>query len=822
LKNVKACLNHFITTDLKTASEALPANIRITQSDKIEGSLRELIKEIDKVVNFLKYNTLNLQEQSVRLNDTNLAANQAHQFQNNEHYIKNLFLGANVYFSYDYANPNPNQSVIMRFTNDDLGRDAAGTGRINWHGDKFFEFLNRIVGCTENGNIFGNTLKFLTDRNNLSNEALRVYSTTPNAAITPANNPYLARIRPYLKEKPDGCFGGIPFVSLDPKTFSLLMRSFYLLLGLRLVVGKDIRMNDRIEEETAYSTLSQDRQVAIRKNIQDTLTISAFSTLAESLKSQATINQANMIFNTIFQYLFVQARRIIAQVNQAKLEINKAAKVGNKKNTKTGLFTGGGPATSIYTFRKTTNANAKNGLIKSQINFIKTTYQASAEFEYIMDEILIQIKKEIERRGIKNELHFYYYMDTHFRNFKIYMNTYLLTIGDNNIPPEMAEKLQQYISYSPDKNKAVDSYKKLTQITLIDPQYSDPLWWAKIERNFMDIQEIGVPSSDTVYRLFIITTTPPSIRKFRDLYIFDAFAFATLNNSRSQDKYWVTTGDRTHVGIKKAVDSAGNKIYLDTNTIIKLTGVKSSGLLGLKQNSTKARMMTPLRDVNINKAIRGAIDEDIRDLISGKYKYFDKKDNKYKTLIPLFLQASRNDVLQNIVSKQKDIMFRGYEHKFSFGINTDYKIYQLSDDYINDLKKYRQWLYQIFIEQQMKLTIPETEKFDTIETSMISSFKGKLFSTNATGKCTRVYNIYDYIVLQATDATTNATTGNKKMSNFRLGTDPYKPAARVPATIDFKSIRSPDPNLSNTYDLGAKMMAGFISRESLIKLMLIY
>ena len=813
LKNVKACLNHFMTTDLKTASESLPANIRITQSDKIEGNIRELIKEIDKVVNFLKYNTLNLQEKTLSLNDSN---NATFQFGNNEHYVKNLFLGANVFFSYA---ENADQFVVMRFTQ----ADGAGAGAVNWQGDKFFEFLNRIVGCTENGNIFGNTLKFLTDSNNPVNDALNQYMTHIPIANPLQNNPYLQKIRGFIKDKPDGCFGGIPFVSLDPKTFSSLMRSFYLLLGLRLVVGKDIQMNNRIEEETAYSTLKQDTKDAIKKNIQDTLTSSAFSTLAESLKSQATIPKANMIFNTIFQYLFIQSRRIIAQVNQAKQEINKASKIGNKKNIKKGLFTGGGP-TSIYTFRQASNVNTKNSLIKSQINFIKTTYQASAEFEYMMDEILIQLKKEIERRGVKNQLHFYYYMDTHFRNFKIYMTTYLLTIGDNNIPPEMSQKLQQYIGYSPDKNKAMDSYKKLTQVPLIDPQFSDPLWWAKIERKFMDIEEIGVPSSDTVYRLFIITTTPPNKLKMRDLYIIDAFALATLNDGRSQDKYWSTTGYRTHVGIRKAVDSAGNKIYLDTNTVIKLTGVGSTGI-GLKQNSTKAivysQKITPFMDKNINKAIKGAINEDIRDLICGKYKYFDKKDNRYKTLIPLFLQASRNDVLETIVTTQKDIMFRGYEHKFRMGTNSDYRIYQLSDDYIKELKKYRQWLYQIFVEQQMQLMKPEIDKFDSIQTTMISSFKGWLFSTNTTGKCTRVYNIYDYIVLQATDAAINATTGNKKMSTFRNPTDPYKPG-RPPATIDFKSIRSQYPNLSNTYDLGAKMMAGFISRESLIKLMLIY
>jgi hypothetical protein len=296
---------------LKVVNDALSKQITGSQSDKIEGSLRELIKEIDKVVNFLKYNTLNLQEQSVRLNDDNGGVNPEQKFQNNQHYIKNLFLGANVFFSY---NNQSNKSVVMRFTRDDGGDDGGGNN-INWHGDIFFQFLNRIVGCTENSNIFGNTLKFLTDSNNPVNQALQVYQTTPAAALTAGYNPYLEKIRPYLKDKPDGCFGGIPFVSLDPKVFSQLMRSFYLLLGLRLAVGIDVQANDRIEEETEYSKLSQDKKTEITKRIQDTLTLSVFSTLAESLKTQATIDKANMMFNTIFRYLFIESRRLISQVN---------------------------------------------------------------------------------------------------------------------------------------------------------------------------------------------------------------------------------------------------------------------------------------------------------------------------------------------------------------------------------------------------------------------------------------------------------------------------------------------------------------------------
>ena len=808
LKNVKACLNHFMTTDLKVVSDVQGKQISDSQSDKIEGSLRELVKEIDKVVNFLKYNTLNLQEQTISLNDD--GGNFS--FSNNEHYVKNLFLGANVFFS--YVSGNANQCVVMRFTTD----DRAGT---NWEGDKFFEFLNKIVGCTESSDIFGRTLKLLTDSNNEPTLGLTPYKTATDAVVNPSpNNPYLQKIRTYIKEKPVGCFGGIPFASIDPKVFSLLMRSFYLLLGLRLIVGTEIKQGVQVEEEELFSVLKKETQDAVRDRIKNTLTVASFSTLAESLKKKETISQANRMFNVIFGFLFGQAQRLIAEVNKAKEETNKAYKTGNKKNTKkTALFTGGGP-TSIYTYIPTTNANRQNNIAKSEINFIKTMYQTMAEFEYMMDTIMEKLKEEIDRRHVRNQLHFYYYMDTHFRNFKIYMETYLLTIGEKNIPPEMAQKLQQYIGYSPDKGKAKDSFLRLTTVPLIDPQYSDPLWWAKIESKFMDVQEKINPSTDSIYRLFIITTTPANWKTklfLRDLYIVDAFALATLNNERSETEKWFSTGYRTHAGVKTSKNSANKKIYLDSNTVIKLTGISSQQSL-FKMNSVKAQVKSQIGR-NINKAIKEAINEDIRDLIDGNYLYYDRQSNSYKKLIPIFLQADTHAKLSSIVNFQKNIMFRGYEKKFrsvSDGPdNKDYRIYEMADDKIQDLKKYRQWLYQIFVEQQMKLTELEKDRFETIEKKMKESFK-TLLTTNISGKCTRVYNIYDYIILHSLGGS---------MTPFSIPYDSISmsrksPNGPTPPQIDSVSIMY--NGLSNSFDMGSKIVAGFISREDLIKLMLLY
>ena len=694
---------------------------------------------------------------------------------------------------------------------------------VDWKGKEFFHFLNKIVGCTQNTDTFSKTLKFLTDSNNQGADTFGLSYYLKNPTITNLtalqalnHNTYLKKISGFLKDKPTGCFGGIPFVSIDKKVFSSLMRSYYLLLGLRFLVGEELKKDNEVAEEQAFSEVSLDKQKLIKNRITNILTVASFSTLAESLKKTETLPQANRMFNVIFGFLFGQSQRLIAEVKKAEEETRKVSKKENKKKNLFSL-TGGGP-TSIYTFRQTSNKNRQNNIAKSEVNLIKTTYQSIAEFNYMMNTITEELKKEMDRKQVRNQLHFYYYIDTHFRNFKIYMETYLLTIGDKNIPPEMAQKLQQYIGYSPNKDKMKDSYLKLTTDLLVDPQYSDPLWWAKIERRFMDIEEIGGLNRNVVYRLFIITTTPSNWKTklvTRDLYMVDVLAFATLNDEKSETVKWFSTGYRTHAGVKQTTNLSGQKIYLDSNTVIKLTGIGSSpsGKL-IKLNSTISQIRTQAsRTANINKAVKNAINEDIRDLIDGNYLYYDRQSNSYKKLIPLFLQGDTTGLLNSIVNVQKDKMFIPYDEKFRLSsgkpFNIDYKIYQMEDEKIKDLKKFRQWLYQIFVEQQMKLTLPpEKDKFNEIETTMTASFKTSMFSTNHTGKCTRVYNIYDYIILHS--------LGNP-LSTYRDA-----PARRLMAAAVPPILSRPIKQSSNTVDMGAKMVAGFISREDLIKLMLLY
>ncbi len=115
----------------------------------------------------------------------------------------------------------------------------------------------------------------------------------------------------------------------------------------------------------------------------------------------------------------------------------------------------------------------------------------------------------------------------------------------------------------------------------------------------------------------------------------------------------------------------------------------------------------------------------------------------------------------------------------------------MEDEKIQNLKEFRKWLYLIFMEQQMSLAKPDDDLFKIkIQKTMKQAFNN-FFSSDITGKCARVYNIYDFL---------NGET---------LNPQPINPV-RIKCS-DF-----------DNFDLGSVIINGFISRESLIKLMLIY
>jgi len=805
--NINACLEHFIKTELIPISEK--AKTLDSQQDKVLLNLKTLSNEINKLIKFLKYNGINLQDRTPVLDDGQIAT---FIIPKNSYYIKNLFLGSATFVAHT--------------------QNQAETHIQNYfcQNQSMFTFLNKLLFINKYGNfdymMFSNALKFLTDRNQPTAtyfDGLNVIHTRVAGLLAGANkSDYIKEFGQYIKARPDICFGGVPVIFFDRKNISLLMRSFFFLLEFRIDVGNQLKKNYLIKEELAFSELEPAKMKEIRDDIVKTLPESFMKTLAVNL-GQGNIKDAISKYTIVFRYVYKQLNKLIIRIQKKHAEYEKSQLFTNESKKKSILNNnkrGGEPAPfSLYGIRS--NNSMKNNQIKQTVEFIKEKYQVKAEFDFLVEKlteyIRITLKDTVRSEDIKNIT--FYYVDTHIRNFKIYFETYLLTIEDNNIPQETKNKLKQYVGFKPAmvNNKMnveamKETFNKLLINTLINPQYTDPIWWSKIEYNFMKIHQTGISSSNNIYRLFIITTRM-GLSQMRDLYLVDAFALASSNDSRSYEDISGTTGYRTHGKIKTYKTTNGSQeIYNSTNTIIKLTGVKGPQLNSVKWkkirkvwwNKTFGKITGSNRTQNqIEKqSINEVIQEDIRKLIDGEYLYYDSITMSYKKLIPIFLQADDDTELSSILTYQKQRLFpENFRTKIDDEL-TSYTLYNLQDKQIKDIKEYRKWLYQILFEEQMKLSLKSNNAtiYDAnIKTNTTKIFQGRfLGTTDLTGKCDRVLNIYDYAIMKSPEDTTVAIS---------------RPVAKEPMQRE---------TMKYTIDMGAVKFGRFISRSDLIKLMLLY
>ena len=789
--NINACLEHFIKTELIPISEK--AKSLDSQQDKVLLNLKTLSNEINKLIKFLKYNGINLQDRTPVLDD---GTTPAFRIPKNSYYIKNLFLGSATFVA---QTQNSQENHIQNYF---------------CQNQSMFTFLNKLLFINKYGNfdymMFSNALKILTD----SNQPATVFVglNAIHAIVAPLlagqqKSDYIKEFGQFIKARPDICFGGVPVIFFDRKNISLLMRSFFFLLEFRIDVGNQLKKGHLLKEELAFSELEPAKMKEIRDDIVKTFPDSFMKTLAINL-GQGNIKTAIDKYTVVFRYVYKQLNKLILRIDKKHVEYVKFERTKNKTKKKSILNyngNGGEPAPfSLYGIRS--NNSIKNNEIKQTIEFIKEKYQVEAEFDFLVEKlteyIRITLKDTVRSQDIKNIT--FYYVDTHIRNFKIYLDTYLLTIEDENIPQETKNKLKQYVGFKPPmvNNKMnveamKETFNKLLTNTLINPQYTDPIWWSKIEYNFMKIHQTGMSSSNNIYRLFIITTRM-GLSQMRDLYLVDAFALASSNDARSYEDISGTTGYRTHGKIKTYKTTNGSQeIYNSTNTIIKLTGVNKGGIR-YNNISKKYRNATPQ---NKQKLTDGAIEEDIRKLIEGAYLYYDPITMSYKKLIPIFLQADTTADLESILSKQKQLLFGNYKTKIEDDPKS-YTLYNLQDKQIKDIKEYRKWLYQILFEEQMRLSLTSNKKtiYDAnIQTNATKIFKGKfLATTDLTGKCARVLNIYDYAIMKSPE---NTTAPNPK------------PLLKEPMQRE---------TMKYTIDMGAVKFGRFISRSDLIKLMLLY
>ena len=355
--NIHACLEHFIKTELIPISEKVKSVD--SQQDKVLLNLKTLSNEINKLIKFLKYNGINLQDRTPVL-DNGTTAN--FKIPKNSYYIKNLFLGSATFVAHtqnDRENHIQNYFCLHK---------------------SMFTFLNKLIFIDKYGNfnymMFSNALKFLTDSNQPNSEfvGLNVIHAIVDPLVRDAQkSDYIKEFGEYIQPRPNVCFGGVPVIFFDRKNISLLMRSFFFLLEFRIDVGNQLKKNYLIKEELAFSELEPAKMKKIRDDIVKTLPASFMKTLAVNL-GQGNIKDAISKYTIVFRYVYKQLNKLILRIDKKHVEYVKTQRFTTESKKKSILNNnkrGGEPAPfSLYGIRS--NNSIKNNEIKHliQSNFL--------------------------------------------------------------------------------------------------------------------------------------------------------------------------------------------------------------------------------------------------------------------------------------------------------------------------------------------------------------------------------------------------------------------------------------------------------------------
>jgi hypothetical protein len=230
--NIKACINHFINSELQEIKKGINKQLRVVNTtnisslnasyfDKYIDGCTNLIKNIDDLVNFLRNNTLCLGKPISTGDSTGPGATG---FTENEQNILNLFFGANV------ARQNATK---------------ANCGIIHTlqtvHFTEFFTFNHSII------DFFSNNGKYDFTHLNISKFHETLRKLTSNDIVL--NNGFIEKnAGPNIFPKEDysitkASFGGIPFTFQDDKSTQYSWMTYRLLL-----LWRD-KSNDKLSDE---------------------------------------------------------------------------------------------------------------------------------------------------------------------------------------------------------------------------------------------------------------------------------------------------------------------------------------------------------------------------------------------------------------------------------------------------------------------------------------------------------------------------------------------------------------------------------------------
>jgi len=650
--NIKACINHFINSDLQEIKKGIDKQLKVVNStnissfnasyfDKYIDGCTNLIKNIDELVNFLRNNTLCLGKP---ITNGDLAGANPPSLTENEQNILNLFFGANV---------------ARQYATKQAGGVGIGNNFQTVYPSEFFTFNHSIIDFfSNNGNhdfTHLNTSKFHETLRKLTSDKIEL-----NNGFIPHNT---AQPNQYPKEDysiTKASFGGIPMTFQDHKSTQYSWMAYRLLLIYREKSNE--KLSDEVVSEInqSLSQITSQDKIDIKKKVIETYK-DARSVLADP---KIDLGSKNKLLQKVFFSFFENSNTIAKKIIDEHIAIEKKSKRLNVRGKTT--------ISDIVQRRHLGPLESGRVLIPDEIKI----QQEMRKFSYKVDcliNLLHVILISKTNPTIKNYIIFMYSI-SRLRNF-VYRLYYLNKsyYAENE---QIKKKLLEDSGFGLLKNskqqntkKTFETFNKLNSLQLKDQNSGSEDWWVAMEKSFRDRTS---KIHGKYYRLYTYVLMDGEV-----LFI-DIFSMAKSTYSVKSNKEI----------LKKDVliyrDHSGDEIYSPENMIIK-----------------------PSTDFDK--------DTTYRKLLNGELHYEYTKsgsgNRKKKILEPLFIQGSTVNQLNNIVKDNYYVPSgRGRPDTFVSSRNpeTSFQLYKIQKHFVLHASAFRSWAYNLLFSMPTRIDVDDS------------------------------------------------------------------------------------------------------------------
>ena len=651
--NIKACINHFINSDLQEIKKGIDKQLRVVNStnissfnasyfDKYIDGCTNLIKNIDELINFLRNNTLCLGKPitngaSVAAGDPGLTEN--------EQNILNLFFGANV--------------TRQQGTKQAVGLGIGPHTLQTTYPLEFYTFNHSIIDFfSNNGNhdfTHLNTSKF--------HETLRRLTAGDNIELNNGfilHNPAQLIVFPKLDYSiTKASFGGIPMTFQDDKSTQYSWMTYKLLLLWREKSNEKLSDDVVSEINQSLSQIKSQDKSDIKKKV-----IETYKGIRPVLADpKIDLGSKNKILQKVFFSFFEHSNAIAKKIIDEHLAIEKKSKRVNVRS-KTSI-------SNIVQRRHLGPLESGRVLIPDEIKIQQEMRKFSYKVDCLINLLHVMLIKT--HPTIKNYIIFMYSI-SRLRNFVYrlyYLNKTYYTENE-----QAKKKLLEESGFSLSKNskqqntkKTFETFNKLNSIQLKDQNSGSEDWWVAMEKSFRDrTTEIhGI-----YYRLYTYVLMDGEI------YLVDIFSMAKSTHSVKSNKEIM----KKDVVIYR--DHGGDEIYSPENMFIK-----------------------PITDLNRDTTYRKLLNGELH----YEYTKTGSRDKKKKILEPLFIQGSTVNQLKDIVKDNYYVpAARGRPDTFVASRNpeTSFQLYKIQKHFVLHASAFRSWAYNLLFSMPTRIDVDDS------------------------------------------------------------------------------------------------------------------